>query len=191
LISSFVAPRAASIVPADDGKEAVMAVFFSASALFVIAFVVHLIWWRLKVPRRQSLTLLALFLTIATGGFAMIYVTDLFAGELPVPRLLLAILLLGSFCIVYLILFSALEADSPTLTLIRLIADAGLPGIHGDELMRAMERHSYVQIRIDQMIADGMAVETPTGLRLASQGLWLSSIVLLYRRMLARRHVGG
>jgi hypothetical protein len=168
-----------------------MAVFLSAFGLFAAALVVHLVWWRLKVPHRQSLTLLTLFLTSAVCGLALIYATDRLSSQLPVPRLLLAILLFGSLCVVYLILFSTLEADSPSLTLIRLIADAGRRGIHGDELMRAMEQYSYVQIRIDQMITDGMVVETEAGLRLASQGFWLSSLVLLYRKMLARRHVGG
>jgi hypothetical protein len=168
-----------------------MAVFLSAFGLFAVALVVHLVWWRLKVPHRQSLTLVTLFLTIAVCGFALINATDLFSVQLAVPGLLLAILLFGSLCVLYLILFSALEADSPSLTLVWLIADAGRRGVHGDELMRAMEQHSYVQNRIDQMIRDGMAVETDAGLRLASQGFWLSSLVLLYRKMLARRHLGG
>jgi hypothetical protein len=168
-----------------------MAVFLSASGLFVMALVIHLIWWRLGVPRRQSAALVGLFLATAICGFTVIHAGDFFPGETSLPRLLLAILLFGSFCVAYLILFSALEADSPTLTLIWLIAETGPRGIHRDDLMRAMERHSYVRLRVDQMIADGMAVETSSGLRLAAQGLWLSSLVLLYRRLLARKHVGG
>jgi hypothetical protein len=168
-----------------------MAVFFSASGLFAIALIIHVIWWRVRVPRRQSGALMALFLATAVCGFGAIYLGDLFAGGLSLPRFLLAILLFGSLCVAYLILFSALEADSPTLTLIRLIAETGGRGIHRDDLMQAMQRHSYVQVRIDQMLADRMAVETPSGLRLAGQGLLLSSLVLLYRRLLARTHVGG
>jgi hypothetical protein len=168
-----------------------MAVFLSASLLLAVAFAVHLIWWRLKVPRRQPLALLVLFLTVALCGFATIYAADLFAGELPLPRLLLAVLLFGSIGVVYLILFSAMEEDSPSLTLIRLISEAGPRGIHRAQLLKAVEGHSYIKVRIDMMISDGMAVETATGLRLASQGLWLSSLVLFYRKMLARTKVGG
>jgi hypothetical protein len=168
-----------------------MVVFLSASILFLLAFAIHLIWWRRKVPRRQSFALLTLFLLTGACGFAIVLFADLAYGELRFPRLLLAVLLYGSFCVVYFIVFSALEADSPTLTMVRFVADAGPRGIHRDDLMRAMERHSYVQTRIDQMITDGMAVETLTGLRLAPQGLWLSALVLFYRRLLARRHIGG
>jgi hypothetical protein len=168
-----------------------MAVLLSAAALFAAALAIHLVWWRVSVPRAQLAALLGLFLATAVVGFAAIGAGDLVGGELPLPRLLLAILLFGSFCLVYLILFTALEADSPTLTVLGLIAEAGSSGIHKEALSRAMERHSYVGVRIDQMVADGMVVETASRLRLAAQGLWLSSLVLLYRRLLARKHLGG
>ena len=113
-----------------------------------------------------------LLLSVAVCGFAVIYAADLFSGGLPLPRFLLAFLLYGSGGVVYL-------------------SEAGPRGIYRDELMRVVERHSYIKVRIDMMVSDGMAVETPAGLRLASQGLWLSRIVLFYRKLLSRRIVGG
>jgi len=168
-----------------------MAVFLTGSGLFVLAFVIHLGWWRIRLPRRQSIALLALFAVTATAGFAAICTLDVFPGGFSLPCLLLAVMLFGSYAVVYIILFSALEADSPTLTLIGIIAAAGDRGIHRSKLMQAMEQHSYVRLRIDQMIADGMAVEAESRVHLAAQGLWLSSLVILYRRLLARNQLGG
>ena len=168
-----------------------MAVLISGLALLAIALAIHVIWWRIKVPRRQPFMLAMLLLSVAVCGFAVIYAADLFSGELPLPRILLAFLLYGGGGVVYLIFFSAMEEDSPSLTLIQLISEAGPRGVHRDELMRVVERHSYIKVRIDMMISDGMAVETPAGLRLASQGLWLSRIVLFYRKLLSRKIVGG
>jgi hypothetical protein len=168
-----------------------MAVFLSAFGVFAIAFAIHLIWWRLRVPRRQAAVLSALFLSVAIAGFGTIAIGNPFPGEMPVPRILLSVLLFFSFSAAYLILFSALEADSPTLTVIGLIAERGSRGIHRQEVISIMQRHSYVKLRIEQMVTDGMVVEMPNGLRLASQGLWLTSIVLFYRTMLGRKHVGG
>ena len=105
-----------------------MAVFISAWALLAIAFAIHVVWWRLKVPRRQSFALAMLFLSVAVCGFAVIHAADLFPGELPLPRFLLALLLFGGGGLVYLIFFTALEADSPSLTVLRLISDAGSGG---------------------------------------------------------------
>jgi hypothetical protein len=164
-----------------------MTVLLSASGLFLLAFVIHLAWWRLRTPRRQTAALLQVFLVTAAGGFALIASVS----DLSLPRLLLAILLFGSLAVAYIILFTALEADSPTLTLIGLIARAGSHGIRRDDLLLAVERHAYVRLRLDQMIADGMAIETAGGVRLARQGLWLSSLVLFYRRLLGRRQLGG
>jgi hypothetical protein len=168
-----------------------VAVLLSASAIFAIAFAIHVAWWRLRVPRRQLFTLSMLFLAAAVCGFAAIHAVGLFPGQLPLPRFLLAVLLLGGVCGVYLILFTAMEEDSPSLTLLRLISEAGSRGIHRDDLLRVVERHSFIEARIDLMVADGMALETPTGLRLGPQGHWLSSVVLFYRRLLVRKVVGG
>ena len=57
-----------------------------------------------------------------------------------------------------------MEEDSPSLTLIKLIAEAGPRGVHRDDLMRIVEKHSYIKVRIDMMVSGGMAVETPTEL---------------------------
>ena len=62
-----------------------MAVFLSASGLFVMTFIAHLIWWRLRMPRRQSAALLALFLASAICGFSVIYAGDFFPSEIPCP----------------------------------------------------------------------------------------------------------
>jgi len=168
-----------------------MAVVLSAAGLFVLALAIHLVWWRIKVPRQQLASLIGLILATAAVGFTVLSLVGPLRDALPLPLLLLAVMLFGSFGVAYLILFTAVEADSPTLTILGLISASGSRGIHRDELMAAMERHSYVQIRVDQMIADGMAIETPTGLRLGTQGLWLSSLVLLYRRLLVRTNAGG
>ena len=168
-----------------------MAVFISGLALLAIALAIHVIWWRLKVPRRQPFILAMLLLSLGVCGFAALYAAALFPAELSLPRILLAFLLYGSGGVVYLILFSAMEEDSPSLTLIKLIAEAGPRGVHRDDLMRIVEKHSYIKVRIDMMVSGGMAVETPTGLRLASRGLWLSKVVLFYRKLLARKIVGG
>ncbi|HWM84128.1 MAG TPA: hypothetical protein VNQ56_18870 [Pseudolabrys sp.] len=167
-----------------------MTVLLSALALFAIAFAAHLVWWRLCLPRRQLLILFGIIVVGACGG-ALLLVFDPLSLGLSVPLALLSVLLYGSFGVVYLILFSALEADSPTLTILNLIASRGQAGIHQDELVREMEKHSYVQVRIDQMVRDGMALESAGRIRLASGGLWFSHFILFYRRLLSREYVGG
>jgi|FEC22Drversion2_1045045.scaffolds.fasta_scaffold00873_6 hypothetical protein len=168
-----------------------MAVLLYAAGLFALVLAIHVAWWRIKVPRQQLAALLGIILTSAAVGFTVLALVGQTRDGLPLPRLVLSIMLFGSFGVVYLILFTALEADSPTLTILGLIASAGERGIHREELARAMGQHSYVRVRVDQMIADRMAIETPTGMRLGTHGLWLSSLVLLYRRLLGRTYAGG
>ena len=162
-----------------------------ALALFLTAFFIQLCWWRLKVPRRQLATLAALFIAVDVAGCAVFAVFGIGPAAQGATFLLLTFVLSASTAVTYVILFTALEADSPSLTILGIISKAGERGISRTDLMQAMARHDYVQERIQQMINDGMVHSTPTGLRLAGQGLLLTSAVLLYRRFLGLSHVGG
>ena len=74
---------------------------------------VHVIWWRLKVPRRQPFMLAMLLLSLGVCGFAALYAAALFPAELSLPRILLAFLLYGSGGVVYLILSVRWKRTAP------------------------------------------------------------------------------
>lgn len=172
-------------------KTLLMVVPIYALALFATAFAIQLCWWRISVPRRQLAAIASLFLAVDVAGcigFAVLGVGPAIAGPF---FLLLTFVLAASLSAAYVVLFTALEADSPSLTILGIIARAGAAGISRADLAREMEQHNYVQERIQQMINDGMVYVTPSGLRLAGQGLWLTTLVLLYRRFLGLDHVGG
>jgi hypothetical protein len=143
------------------------------------------------VPRQQAGTLFAVILIVGILGSGALFAFG-FEGVGPSgTKLLLAVGVFGSLAAIYLILFSAIEADSPTLTILNLIHANGSQGIRHDKLQFAMSQYSYVQARINQLLQDGMVIETPHGLQLQSRGRLLSSFVLFYRRLLRRNFAGG
>jgi hypothetical protein len=79
----------------------------------------------LRVPRRQWRALVFIFGLVAAGvGFALAVAGATRFG-LSAPRAVLVALLFGGLALDYLILFSALEADSPTLAMIELVRRHG------------------------------------------------------------------
>jgi hypothetical protein len=168
-----------------------MLVFFTGTVSFVVAFAIHVILWRIHVPRHQAASLALLFVAVAIVVLVTESVLDPALFGLSPLRLALAVILFGSFGVVYLILFSALEADSPTLTIIALIQAGGRHGVSEHDLLRAMAGHSFVRLRLDQMVRDGMAVRRGDRLHPSSQGILLASLVRQYRILLCRTHAGG
>jgi hypothetical protein len=178
---------------AADNKGAIfiVSVLFTALGLFAVALLVHVAVWRIRVPRQQAATLIVVILLVGIAGFGLLVSLGLQDVGPYGARLLLAIGVFGGLAAVYLILFSALEADSPTLTMINLIQAAGVRGIREDALRLAMSRHSYVNARIDQLLQDKMVIDKADGLQIQPSGRLLCAFILSYRRLLLRTHAGG
>src|ERR1700722_6896911 len=100
-----------------------MIVFASGIALFLTAFAVHAVLWRIHVPKRQGRMLAVIFLVVLSAGVGLLLspAAASIDPDFSLLRRILTILFYCSFCTVYLILFTAIEADSPTLTMIALI----------------------------------------------------------------------
>lgn len=169
-----------------------MVVFLTGAVLFVIAFVIHVIAWNICVPRHQATVLLLIFLTIGIVGALGV---SIFGGSedlsLSPLRFALAVLLYLSACTTYLLLFSAIEAETVTFTLIRLIRRNGSRGISYEQLVQEMANHSFVRPRLQQMIDNGILVQVHDRLFVGPRGRLLAGLVLYYRKLLGKRQAGG
>jgi hypothetical protein len=124
-----------------------MVIFATGVSLFTIALAVHVIVWRTCLPRRQLFTLAIVF--ILTPIAAILFgalMNDFIFKILPMGIVLIA-LFYFSLAFDYVILFSAIEADSPSLTMIALIQQRGLEGIRREELETLMTLQEFPNIR--------------------------------------------
>ena len=170
-----------------------MIVFTAGVALFLIALAIHVALWRIHVPKRQGRVLgiiFLMFLVVWVGLFLLLAVLSI-VPEFSLPQLVLTILFYSSLCIVYFILFTAIEADSPTLTMIELIFKYRDHGIKREDLLRKIELHSFAQLRLDQLLRDDMVIVDGARLRPTDKGRVLISLILGYRRLLGRTQMGG
>jgi len=169
-----------------------MPVFLVGAGLFIIAFVIHVVVWKVRRPHHQAASLVLLFLFVGLAGFGGIWLLKASGGSaLSILRAALAILLYLSCCMFYFLLFSAVDSDSPTLTLIGIIRKRGLLGISREQLSQEMAKYSFVRPRLTQMINDGFLVQVGDRLHAGRRGRILATLVLSYRRLLGDREAGG
>jgi len=165
-----------------------MVVLISGLALFFLAYFIHATVWRIRPPRHEWRTLIFIFSGVAAVALAVVpYASETQRLGLTLPRLALTLLLFGGLSIVYLILFSALQADSPTLTMIRIIRHHRTDGVTTAELISNFASRSYPRERLDRMIEDGLVQSVDGRLRIAPQGKRIASVVLSYRELLRQR----
>jgi hypothetical protein len=147
-------------------------------------FAVHLVWWRVSLPRRQRAVLLLLFLG---GGVLLSPLVAMVLKAAGLPPLswvqwLNAALAVLSVALAYVVTYSALEADSPTLSLIRRVARSGPAGVTMGQLEDFMNERPFVAARLSALLEEGMLVERDEHYFLAEHSYTLFRLVLFHRR---------
>jgi hypothetical protein len=171
-----------------------MSVLLAIAVLLGVLFAVHLVWWRIALPRRQRAVLLGLFLL---GGLLLAPLVGLLLVWLGLePLSLVQWLNVGlavvAFALAYVVTYSALEADSPTLSLVRHIASSGSGGVREEELRDFMASRPFVGARLSALVEEGMVHEREGRIHLAGHPYTLFKLVLLHReRVLGLTHHGG
>jgi hypothetical protein len=96
--------------------------------MFICSFAIHVLWWKTKMPLRSTAALLSVFfgvLLIALLAYG-IWVPALVIAQL--PQVFSFILLYSSGSLCYIILYSAIEQESPTLAIVDFINAQGNSG---------------------------------------------------------------
>jgi len=171
-----------------------MNVFAVAGISLTLLFGIHLMWWRVVLPKRQRTALLLLFLVgglIVAPAVAGICV-GMGLGPLSSIQWLNVALAIVAFTLAYVVTYSALEADSPTLSLVRHIAAAGAHGVREEELATFMSSRPFVGARLSALLEEGMVHEREGRIHLAEHPYTLFRLVLLHReKVLGLTHHGG
>lgn len=139
---------------------------------FVILFGVQILFWRILRPRRQ---ILALFGTYLLPPVFLLFFAPA-AG----------VFLLG-LSAAYVMTFPAIQAESPTLRLIRLLYEAG-GELEEQEVFRLLGEESILGDRKRDLADDRL---TGDGGRLSGAGRLLACFFRFYRRLAGLREANG
>jgi len=174
-----------------------MRVLFWGLALFAGAFFSQLIIWKIRLPDRQSKTLLQIFCCIFLGGLFTIWFTGLVFQPLDIippqglSEYLHVSLFFISFTFAYLITYSAIEVDSPSLIMILAIQKAGENGLTKEEFEQSNTDDILTLPRINDLAHDKIAYLQGNKYRLTPKGFLLARIFNSYRKVLNLTAQGG
>ena len=162
-----------------------MKTLFWGNVIFFAALAFHLAVWKISLPRRQAKALGLILLCVSLAGLAALF----FLRGLPLrpetaPEFAHLALYLAAFSLAYLITYSAIEVDSPSLLIIRRIAQAGPQGIEAVALRAGFDERTLVKPRMDDLLADRMAVIENGRYTLLPKGAALAALFGNFRRLL-------
>jgi hypothetical protein len=162
-----------------------MPIFLTTLALFAGSIAVHVIIWKVRLPERQMRTLVVIF----AAGFAAWLALSLARHAAPLTVLHVA-LYYWSVCFCYMITYSAIEADSPTLSLMRFVGD-GARGRSAEEITRFMDERPFLGARLAALARSGLIREQGGRYVLSGSESLAFRLILGFRRLYGSIPKGG
>lgn len=158
-----------------------------ALGLLALAFVIHLVVWRLRPGWQRISTLLAVLLgTLALVSLASLLAPPSLVAWLPASGAAWCQVALFhvSVSLAYTVLYSALEADSPSLCLV-LYVSRSPGGRTRDELRELLARRPLIGDRLAAAQQGDLLQEDEAGRWVLSpKGVWLARCFALAQRLL-------
>lgn len=156
-----------------------------AVGVFATAFLLHLVWWRIALPRRQTAMLLIIFFGVLVAWLAVSHTMPGRWWTAADRWQAIHVAVFHTACaLAYIVAYSALEHRSPSMTLLVAVADAAAAGCSPDELRGLLLGASPVEVRLDAMVHEGMVTRDGDGYRLAPKGRAWAAVLSAWRQVL-------
>ncbi|MCX5785050.1 MAG: hypothetical protein NTX59_05130 [Elusimicrobia bacterium] len=157
--------------------------------IFFSFFLLHFLAWKVKLPARQTKTILIIMFSGLAASLAVFVIFPFLtilgvkAPDTPAEYISVA-LYVASFVLAYMITYSGIEADSPTLVMMKIIADAREKGIQTEEFFNMLNNDILVKPRLRDLIIDKMVFIREERYILTAKGKIFAEIFILYRKIL-------
>ena len=163
-----------------------MRIFFTTLVLFLAAFGVHFVLWKVRLPKNHTRALLVIYACV----FVLWLAVHIVRGEALLPMAQVG-LYYWAVSLCYIITYSAVEGDSPTLSLMRFLSENGGEGRSREEIARFMEARPFIAARIAALINSGLIYEREGRYQLAGRPSLGFRLILGFRRLYGPIPKGG
>ena len=165
-----------------------MRIFLTVWILFAIVLASQLIIWRLRLPPyRYQMQALLLTLSAVFG----LWLLTPWAHSSSLVELLNILLSYFSLGLGYMVVYSAINVDSPTLSLMGFLAEKHGEGRSADELHLFLAQRPFVTVRLGTLVGSGLIREQNGRWVIAGKGSLAFRFILSYRKLYGPIPKGG
>lgn len=133
-------------------------------------------WWRKNLPCQPTRALLFIFFgSFIVSLFIYCFFTKTFT-ILEFQKIIQFLLFYGSSALVYIILYSAIEQQSPTLAIIYYIVQSGKKGCDAELLKQHLNASNEIKIRLTLIEKSGWIFLSNKGWQLTEKGYQMAHL---------------
>ena len=163
----------------------------AGSGLFAAAFCLHLALWRISAPRRQIRALLRLFFGMLAAALVLGWLTRLPAFRWSPAEAVHLALFYAGLTLSYIITYTAVQVDSPSLVIVSRIAAGGEAGLGRDELFAQLTDDLLVRPRLEDLVRDEVVTLDGGVYRVCRRGSGFLALIVGWRRLMGLPIRGG
>jgi hypothetical protein len=164
-----------------------MAVLGISLILLLTAFMIHVMWWRVRIPAREVSSLIRVFIATFLSG---IVASGIFA-ELDIISVLHITIFFWTYSAIYFLTYTGLQGFGPSFIMLRQIEDAGVNGVSISDFAVSITDKEFIERRIDEMIAMGWLTVSADELTITTSGRRHLILFTFYRSWVGRRRVSA
>src|SRR3989338_1579882 len=127
-----------------------MMVLFFGLSFFCIAFILHFFIWKIHIPKCHTKILLLIFFGTLTIGLFMLWIIL----KLNTIDYMHIAVFFTSLALAYIANYSAIEVDSPSLLITKIIGYSGAKGVSKEELLNVMTDDTLLKPRVRDLVED-------------------------------------
>lgn len=171
-----------------------MNVLLAGPLLFAIAFCLHLLIWRIRIPENPAKTIVVLFVfVLVVGVLALRYAPlDNSIAEsialLSFSECLHVALVFMAFLSTYYFVYGALVDESPSMFTIMSVANANENGLSEGDLNELITDELFIKPRMDYLVEEQMVCLQGEKYLLAAKGKNFISLIKLFQNIM-KSHV--
>jgi len=162
-----------------------MTIFLTAIGLFSLGLVLHLVLWRIRLPKYHTRTLLILF-----ASLFLVWMAGWPFWKIQWNEGLHICLFYWGLCLCYIITYSAIEGDSPTLSLLKHLSDQP-KGMSQAQVEGFFLERPFVNARLEALRHDGLVSEDHGKYFVAGKPSLFFGLILAFRRLYGQIESGG
>lgn len=166
-----------------------MSVFIFGFLLFIVAFFIHVAIWRIKKPANTIKALVVFFNLVLVLGlillrlFAYIYPGLSIIPYRSIDYTYIALLFLSLF-ICYLLSYSAIEADSPSLVIAMRVFQSGKNGLHSGRMKELLGDDLLVGPRLKDLVDAKLVDLAGSVYKINKKGIFFIKPFVAFRKFL-------
>ncbi len=174
-----------------------MSELFYGIILIAITFFLHIFIWKIHQPVHQKSILIFLFSIILIFGLGILFYFRQHIHLLGIkpPQEFYGYLQIFVFFIsislAYMVTYSALEADSPSLVMIMTIANSGSEGLPQKTFEEKINNDTLIIPRLKDALSEKLVCLSEDKYNLTPKGRILANIFMIYRKIIRRERKGG